>query len=269
MRAIVAGALVVALVSVGVAVVAWLRMRAAERDATTARNQAAAAERRATDAEAQAREAQGRVEAVSGELAGVNAQLADHEQRLRDTERRLLTAEHDAVTGLWLRGAFVHRARAAMTAGGETGRPVAVLVGDCDDFKKVNDTHGHGVGDAVLREIGERLTVFFGPRAMACRWGGDEFLVLLDAVPDAGHLDRLAGVIGAPIAVRGRAVRVTMSVGVVPLDDARSFDSFVRDADDRMYAAKRARRATGNTRAEDRHADAVVLQMPVRHTAPA
>ncbi|WP_093117477.1 GGDEF domain-containing protein [Thermoleophilum album] len=118
---------------------------------------------------------------------------------------------------------------------------MAVIIGDLDGFKLINDSHGHKVGDQVLREVSERLRRELGPYVPLYRFGGEEFLVLVpdacerDAVALAEHLRR--AVRSAPLA----GLRVTMSFGVAcgGRDGQFDFDEVFREADAALYAAKR------------------------------
>jgi two-component system, cell cycle response regulator len=124
------------------------------------------------------------------------------------------------------------------------GAAVSVLLADIDHFKKVNDIHGHSAGDEVLREFGRRLRENIRPIDLACRYGGEEFVVIMPETTPA--LARAAGerirhLIGdTPFTInRGDQLKVTMSGGVatiVPPED--SLDSLMKRADEALYRAK-------------------------------
>jgi len=151
-------------------------------------------------------------------------------------------ADHDPLTGLANRAALQRRANELLRAHAD----VAVLFVDLDDFKAINDVHGHEAGDAALCRVAERLRATAGPGAFVARHAGDEFVVLLDGAGTTEARD-VAGRIGAalrrPVDVHGRPVTVGASVGVSAFpDDGASFMALLRVADAGMYARKALRR---------------------------
>jgi len=126
------------------------------------------------------------------------------------------------------------------------GHDLSVLMLDLDHFKKVNDTHGHEIGDQILRGLGDRLRAFGRFADVPSRWGGEEFLVVL---PETGasrarevaeRLRRGAG--EQPYRTDAGPVRVTLSIGVASLQAGDDPTSLVRRADEALYRAKRAGR---------------------------
>ncbi|GAB3300049.1 hypothetical protein GCM10027563_44780 [Parasphingorhabdus pacifica] len=120
--------------------------------------------------------------------------------------------------------------------------PMAMLFLDLDNFKRINDSLGHGVGDEVLRTIGQRLLRTAPDEALVGRLGGDEFVVVVhdhhDELTDMA--DRLLGALTVPVRVHDRQVHVNASIGVVvsPTGDTRDDQELLRDADVAMYQAK-------------------------------
>ena len=128
------------------------------------------------------------------------------------------------------------------------GAPVSILLCDIDHFKKINDIHGHAAGDDVLREFGRRLRENIRPMDLACRYGGEEFVVIMPETTQAHAQEageRLRQIIAEttfPIA-RGDELKVTMSGGVstiMPSED--TMDALLKRADDALYRAKSAGR---------------------------
>lgn len=155
-------------------------------------------------------------------------------RRTHDLRRRAVT---DPLTGLANRSGLDLRLD-------EASGPVTVAIVDLDDFKPVNDTHGHDTGDAVLRVVAERLRHGVRERDLAVRFGGDEFAVVFaeDTRPaDAARTaERLVGAIEQPIALDGGVtVTVGASVGVATAAPCE----VTRLADAALYEAKRAKRA--------------------------
>jgi len=156
-------------------------------------------------------------------------------------------AFHDAHTGLANRALFRDRLEHAVAR--RAGQEVVVLFIDLDDFKTVNDSLGHDVGDHLLVLVAERLRACVRPGDTVARLGGDEFGVLVDESDAADHADHLARRILAafevPFAVAGRQLRVQASVGVALGSTGTSTAAgLLQDADLAMYAAKAAGKAT-------------------------
>lgn len=163
------------------------------------------------------------------------------QELLTDRDRlvaRLQTGRRDPLTGLATREGWTERAEQLAAAG-----PATVLFIDLDDFKPVNDRHGHAAGDAVLAAIGRRLADWCGPTGEAGRLGGDEFVAV---VPDTGddlteRVTKLRDVLARPIEVRGRVLRVGASVGAASLDGLAvpTVSAALKTADTEMYRQKR------------------------------
>jgi diguanylate cyclase (GGDEF)-like protein len=152
-------------------------------------------------------------------------------------------AQHDALTGLPNRVYFRDCVAAALERNVITYARSAVLFMDLDDFKAVNDTHGHGMGDRVLEIVAERLRASVRPNDVAARLGGDEFAVLVDRAPDQKHLDAIAMRIlqsmREPLVVDGLTMSVPGTIGIALAESSgETCDELLRRADVAMYAAK-------------------------------
>jgi diguanylate cyclase (GGDEF)-like protein/PAS domain S-box-containing protein len=148
-------------------------------------------------------------------------------------------AFHDPLTGLANRALFTDRVEHALELRAGAGEDVAVLFLDLDDFKTINDTLGHPVGDALLQTVGVRLTGALSRSHTVARFGGDEFAVLVEnvaggssAVDVAAHL---LAELNEPFQLEGREVFVTASIGIAVGGGA---DELLRSADVAMYRAK-------------------------------
>jgi diguanylate cyclase (GGDEF)-like protein len=164
------------------------------------------------------------------------------------TERAELEAElrslafQDPLTGLANRELFTERLARAVARSRRTGHRLAVLLVDLDDFKDVNDTLGHPVGDELLREVARRFTERTRATDTVARLGGDEFAVLcedLDLTRDAvATAQRLLGALTAPLAIAGTVRSIGASIGIAVDGGERSPDELLRDADIALYEAK-------------------------------
>jgi diguanylate cyclase (GGDEF)-like protein len=157
-------------------------------------------------------------------------------------------ASHDVLTGLLNRRHFVEAAEIELSRAIRYDRPLSVIMLDLDEFKAINDTLGHAVGDQVLMAVGNRITSCLREVDLAGRMGGEEFALVLPETPweaAAEVAERIVRSIGGhPVDVAGAQVRVTASAGVAEqsADDSgalSSFDVALMHADQAMYAAKR------------------------------
>jgi diguanylate cyclase (GGDEF)-like protein len=165
--------------------------------------------------------------------------------RLFDETERLATT--DGLTGLLNHRAFQARLDEQLAQASRYGRPLALLFCDVDHFKRVNDTHGHPVGDDVLRGIARVLAREARASDAVARWGGEEFAILLPETDAAGGLaiaerirERIAA---AAVPTAGGPLAVTVSVGVASMPaNGRAKGPLVEAADRALYAAKRGGR---------------------------
>ncbi len=165
-----------------------------------------------------------------------------------DMATLLHKATHDDLTGLPNRALFMEQLRAALGAAARRQRPVGVVLIDMDGLKTINDRLGHQAGDAALSELARRLRGITREQELAARLGGDEFTLLL-ADDDVGQglpavLGRVAGVACDPVPFAGHALPLSFSAGAaLSPDDGTEPAALIARADQRMYAAKRRRRA--------------------------
>ncbi|MGZ8999121.1 MAG: putative bifunctional diguanylate cyclase/phosphodiesterase, partial [Allosphingosinicella sp.] len=160
---------------------------------------------------------------------------------LRDAELRATeSASTDYVTGLSNRRELATEIAAVWGRGAEA----SLLLFDLDHFKKVNDLYGHGVGDSLLRHVGDTLRQLAPPGACCARLGGDEFALLLSGPRHHDRASDLAGeivrLIAQPVAFDGRTINVSASVGIASLiDEVADAEALLRRSDIAMYEAKR------------------------------
>ena len=158
-------------------------------------------------------------------------------------------AHHDALTSLANRVLFYKEAEAAINRREGRDGLVAVLFLDLDHFKEVNDTLGHSAGDALLKEVGQRLKGCMRASDVVGRLGGDEFAVLLRPIDHPGQAakfaERLIEAVSAPYAIEGQCVIVGTSVGAaICPSDGSCADELLKKADIALYRAKADGRAT-------------------------
>jgi Amt family ammonium transporter len=155
-------------------------------------------------------------------------------------------ASHDALTGLPNRTLFVDRLEQALHRARRSARTLAVVFVDLDDFKVVNDTHGHAAGDLLLVGLTPRLRAAVRPGDTIARFGGDEFVVLceeLSGESDAIQIaQRVADAASRPLTIGGHEIGVSVSAGLVLVEppERASAGDVLRDADAAMYRSKRA-----------------------------
>ena len=175
-------------------------------------------------------------------LAGAVLTMHDVTERLRLTDELTRQAHHDALTGLPNRALLMGRLDEALQhRTGGAGGAFALLLLDLDDFKLINDRHGHSAGDAVLEVVGERLAGAVAAGDTVARLGGDEFAVLVHG--DGGRAHAVAELVqrrtAEPVVVGGRRFLVRASVGVVVADrDDDTAQALLSHADIALYRAK-------------------------------
>jgi diguanylate cyclase (GGDEF)-like protein len=170
---------------------------------------------------------------------------------LRDvTEQHELEQElkyqafHDALTGLPNRLRFAQEAADALEDTRRTGRTTGVLFVDIDDFKVVNDTMGHSLGDELLAGVAKRLAASVRQTDMAARLGGDEFALLIGDAADVAAVEsfaeRIVRAFTEPVVLSEAEVLASVTVGVATSQDSADVDELLRHADLALYAAKGA-----------------------------
>jgi diguanylate cyclase (GGDEF)-like protein/PAS domain S-box-containing protein len=174
--------------------------------------------------------------------------ISDVTERKRAEEELARQALHDPLTNLANRTLFMDKLNQALSRSERQKSLVAVLFLDLDHFKVINDNRGHEVGDTVLMRMAGRLRSALRPEDTASRFGGDEFVILLEDIESEQHAvdiaDRLARAVAEPISLGGGEIIVMTSVGIaVAQGTAESPEAVVRDADAAVYRAKERGRA--------------------------
>ncbi|MFI5931025.1 putative bifunctional diguanylate cyclase/phosphodiesterase [Actinoplanes sp. NPDC051494] len=177
-------------------------------------------------------------------VAGMVVTLRDVTERRRLERELIHQAFHDSLTGLANRVLFADRLQHALARGARDGSVVGVLFIDLDDFKIVNDTLGHAVGDQLLIAVAERISAALRADDTAARLGGDEFAALVENVQDPGAVEetaeRILAALAPPIIVDGQTLQANASVGITTTPEADTADELLRQADLALYVAKGA-----------------------------
>jgi diguanylate cyclase (GGDEF)-like protein/PAS domain S-box-containing protein len=177
--------------------------------------------------------------------------LADAIERHAADEALRHRVLHDPLTGLPNRLSFVDSLGVALSRSSVSGSPVGILFLDLDNFKLINDSMGHHVGDELLRAVAPRLRAHLRPGDIVARFGGDEFGILVDRLADEAEAvaiaDRIAGAFAEPYEMGGTDHFVSASIGIAvarpSLREPVEADMLIRDADAAMYRAKERGRA--------------------------
>ena len=167
----------------------------------------------------------------------------DITERKAAEERINHLAHHDALTGLLNRLSLVNRLEQALATARREQRQLALMFLDMDRFKAINDTLGHAAGDSLLVEVARRLSEVVRASDIVARFGGDEFVVVLSEVDDAGSVARVADKVlrslARPYVLAGQEARSSPSVGVALFPgDGKDGESLLKHADTAMYHAK-------------------------------
>lgn len=201
---------------------------------------------------------------------------SDISQRKRAERRLRHLATHDALTDLPNRHLLQDRLQRLIAQARVSGKTVAVLLLDLDRFKLVNDAYGHPFGDEVIKAISARLVAALPDGHTVARHGGDEFLVLLDALDDVSQAQTIAedliACIRPALALQGREIHLSVSIGVSSFpQDGSDPETLIRNADQAMYRAKHSGRntyATFSPEMDERMQERIRLETQLR-LAPA
>ncbi|MEO8054322.1 MAG: GGDEF domain-containing protein [Acidobacteriota bacterium] len=185
---------------------------------------------------------------IESELADTKSDLAEARDDLSKSqvkeEEAQQSALKDPLTGLPNRVSFEQRLDHGLAQAKRHGRKLAVLFMDLDEFKRINDSHGHDLGDEVLAMVATRLQSSVRDEDMVSRWGGDEFVCLLLEVKDDAGVTRLAEKMIKRVAeaceFKGTALSVRASIGIaIYPGHGETAEVLLKNADTAMYRAKR------------------------------
>jgi diguanylate cyclase (GGDEF)-like protein len=179
-----------------------------------------------------------------GKVVRVAGSLTDATERKQFKDRLKYEALHDELTGLPNRALFVDRVNHSIRRSKRRfARPFAAIFLDLDDFKVVNDSLGHDVGDRLLIEVSDRLRECVRPGDTVARLGGDEFTILLEETDDPREAeaiaDRIQREISRPLMLEGHDIIISTSIGIANgSGGSHTPEELIRDADTAMYRAK-------------------------------
>ena len=184
---------------------------------------------------------------AAGNFIGFRGHIVDVTRERQSAEETSQMAMNDALTGLLNRRHMTALLGRTVTAYMPQRRPCATMLIDLDRFKQVNDTLGHAVGDALLKQVAARLVKVIGEKERICRLGGDEFQVMLPDIDDRGRLGEMAEAIitalSEPYSIEGDRCMIGASVGIaIAPFDGETADELVRNSDLALYAAKHSGR---------------------------
>ena len=183
------------------------------------------------------------------QVVGFHVMRQDITVQKREKQRLLQLAQVDALTGLSNRAGFVQKLADTMHASRQQRHLMAVMYMDIDRFKPVNDTHGHGTGDALLRAFAQRLTQTMRATDIIARLGGDEFTIIMEQItrPDDAALlaEKIVTAMQQPFELDGITVRISASIGLAFYrDEDISPAVLLQRADVLLYQAKQDGRNT-------------------------
>jgi diguanylate cyclase len=213
-------------------------MQPANVDLAVMKNALAASQRQLSDA-------QNQIET----LAVANAQYKKKLVRLaHNTAEVRHFAYHDELTGLPNRRLLLDRLQQAMAQAERQQKQVALLLLDLDGFKNINDQYGHETGDKLLQQVAARLAACVRASDTVCRYGGDEFIVMLPEIEGQENAEtvkeKIRNNLAVPYVIEGKIIALMASVGFVAYDgDGKYCQDLIRDADVAMYLAKSRNKA--------------------------
>jgi diguanylate cyclase (GGDEF)-like protein len=169
--------------------------------------------------------------------------LALQHELIQAREELRFQANHDALTGIFSRAAVLSVLDRELQRGARSGMPIGILMIDLDHFKRINDTYGHLTGDAVLREVADRMNRVLRSYDSLGRYGGEEFLAVLpDCYPEDLHTvaERVRSAVSdIPFGIETTSLAVTVSVGGIVTSHATPSLESLSVADAMLYEAKR------------------------------
>ncbi len=190
------------------------------------------------------KDAAGNITAVIESGHNITAHMMIQDELLKQKDDLDFQAHHDVLTQLPNRVLFHDRLRHAIKLAHRSGKKIAILFIDLDNFKVINDTHGHSAGDELLQQLARRLKNHVREVDTVARIGGDEFIVILESINAANDIAELANklleILQQPFLYAAKELKITASIGVsLYPEHGSSPDMLIRNADLAMYQAKK------------------------------
>lgn len=202
-----------------------------------------------------------------GRIENFIAVFSDVTHQRKDAQQQAFLATHDPLTGLSNRILLNDRLEHAIEHAKRFNKHISLIFCDLDNFKPINDTYGHTVGDEILKRVGSYLKELLRKEDTICRFGGDEFVILIEELENFHYLEsilsRINQLASTPCIIDGNSISVGMSIGasVYPFDGTNS-EFLIEAADQAMYRAKKS----GKSRIEYAQSDIRCYQL--KHTPP-
>lgn len=180
---------------------------------------------------------------TQGNIENFIAIFSDVTHHREDTQTQAYLATHDPLTGLSNRLLLNDRLEHAIDHANRFNKSIILIFCDLDNFKPINDTFGHTVGDEILKKVGHSLKEILRPEDTVCRFGGDEFVILIEELDSFSYLDnilqRINNLTKTPCVIDGNIIQIGMSLGAsIYPDDGRKPSELIEAADKAMYRAK-------------------------------
>ncbi|HFS85294.1 MAG TPA: GGDEF domain-containing protein, partial [Epsilonproteobacteria bacterium] len=178
------------------------------------------------------------------EIENYIAIFSDVTHHRKDTQAKLHHATHDPLTGLSNRLLLNDRLHHAIDHAKRFEKHIGLIFCDLDNFKPINDTYGHTIGDEILKRVSHSLRSILRSEDTICRFGGDEFVILVEDLKDFDFmhdiLTRINQLTTTPCVIDNHTIQMGMSIGAaIYPDDGLTSDQLIKAADTAMYRAKR------------------------------
>lgn len=183
------------------------------------------------------------IQNAQGQIENFIGIFSDVTHHRKDADNQAYLATHDPLTGLSNRLLFNDRLEHAINHAERFNKCISIIFCDLDNFKPINDTYGHTMGDEILKHIGTSLQDILRKDDTVCRFGGDEFVILLEDLESFEYLNEILQRINQlthdPCVIEGNAISIGMSIGAsIYPDDGETPEALIKAADEAMYRAK-------------------------------